>query len=683
MAALLSVIVPAYGVGEYLPACLDSILAQTLTDLEVIVVDDGSPDESGEIADDFASRDSRVRVLHNENEGLGGARNSGARVATGKYITFADSDDLIPPRAYELLVSTLEQTGSDIAAGNTWRYIEGRGNVQSWTHAEAFAETKLRTHIREFPLLIRDRMVWNKVYRHSFWKRGGYQFPHIRYEDYPVTLPAHLDAGSVDVISDKVYLWRQRIAEESITQRSLELDNLTDRVTSALMTLDVADAEGGEIQTRLHSYFTDIDVVTVATALAEGEECDRPAVEELAVTLAGRLHPSDEHTTPLARQIHAAFLRKDFDAAIALAEVRRGGSKADVLKLFMQPSRCMKLPGLLTSLARGGKPKGKTFERPLRSKVLGVVRMDGQTVVQVESRLRRLLLERANTSAHLVAGDRRIPVETHVTAFNGQRATTEVAIPDALVIESSDEAHQLEMTITVGPLTWHGAVNIGSREIPGPEQLSPETWGVVSRWVAGSYHLWVRRVPHDNVADVYVDDESLTVTTSNSSPYAAVLRPAPSRPLVAPLVDGVARFALSDVLDDPADDPVTSRAYRDVVALTQAAVQRLNGGDQQAARLVDEATGDGVGETNSEVIGELESDVVPEGIQPETVDDEEQRAETISAEHQLTRTGIFPLVLHDYTEEPVEFDGKRVMVRRSPSGTAEIHHQLLDHLGRR
>ena len=152
---------------------------------------------------------------------------------------------------------------------------------------------------------------------------------------------------------------------------------------------------------------------------------------------------------------------------------------------------------------------------------------------------------------------------------------------------------------------------------------------------------------------------------------------------MAPLVDGVARFALSDVLDDPADDPVTSRAYRDVVALTQAAVQRLNGGDQLAARLVDEATGDGVGETNSEVIGELESDVVPEGIQPETADDEEQRAETISAEHQLTRTGIFPLVLDDYTEEPVEFEGKRVMVRRSPSGTAEIHHQRLDHLGRR
>lgn len=251
MPPLLSVVVPAYGVGEYLPACLDSILAQTLTDLEVIVVDDGSPDECGEIADDYAAVDERVIVLHTENQGLGPARNEGARVATGKYLTFADSDDLIPPRAYELLVSSLERTGSDIAAGNTWRYIEGKGNVQSWTHAEAFAETRIKTHIREFPTLIRDRMVWNKVFRRSFWDEHGFEFPAIRYEDYPVTLPAHLKATSVDIFTDKVYHWRQRLAENSITQRSLELDNLTDRVVSAELTLDVADAEGGEIAKRL------------------------------------------------------------------------------------------------------------------------------------------------------------------------------------------------------------------------------------------------------------------------------------------------------------------------------------------------------------------------------------------------------------------------------------------------
>lgn len=93
---LVSVVVPAYDVAAYLPACLDSLLAQTHRNLEVVVVDDGSPDDSGAIAEEYAGRDPRVRVVHIVNRGLGGARNEGLRHVRGDVIGFADSDDVVP-----------------------------------------------------------------------------------------------------------------------------------------------------------------------------------------------------------------------------------------------------------------------------------------------------------------------------------------------------------------------------------------------------------------------------------------------------------------------------------------------------------------------------------------------------------------------------------------------------------
>ena len=115
--ALLSVVVPAYQVEEYLAESLESILTQSHSALEVVVVDDGSTDRTGEIADGFAARDPRVRVVHQANAGLGAARNAGTSLSSGDYLAFADSDDLVSAGAYERLLATLERTGSDLAIG--------------------------------------------------------------------------------------------------------------------------------------------------------------------------------------------------------------------------------------------------------------------------------------------------------------------------------------------------------------------------------------------------------------------------------------------------------------------------------------------------------------------------------------------------------------------------------------
>lgn len=111
----LSIIVPVYKVEQYLDKCVESICAQSFTDFELILVDDGSPDRCGQMCEDWTKKDSRVKVLHKQNGGLSDARNAGVEIAQGDYIGFVDSDDYIKPDMYEVLVNNLEQHDADIS----------------------------------------------------------------------------------------------------------------------------------------------------------------------------------------------------------------------------------------------------------------------------------------------------------------------------------------------------------------------------------------------------------------------------------------------------------------------------------------------------------------------------------------------------------------------------------------
>lgn len=115
MDKLLTVIVPVYKVEAYLEKCVDSILEQTYSKLELILVDDGSPDKCPKLCDEYKKKDSRVKVIHKENGGQGSARNMGIDIAQGDYIAFVDSDDYIEPNMYEIMIEALERTGSDMS----------------------------------------------------------------------------------------------------------------------------------------------------------------------------------------------------------------------------------------------------------------------------------------------------------------------------------------------------------------------------------------------------------------------------------------------------------------------------------------------------------------------------------------------------------------------------------------
>ena len=112
---LVSVIIPAYNIEDYIGRCLDSIISQTYKNLEIIVVDDGSRDHTGEILDNYAKKDRRIKVIHKENGGVSSARNKGIEAAEGDYIGFIDGDDLIEPEMYKTLVDLLEEENADIA----------------------------------------------------------------------------------------------------------------------------------------------------------------------------------------------------------------------------------------------------------------------------------------------------------------------------------------------------------------------------------------------------------------------------------------------------------------------------------------------------------------------------------------------------------------------------------------
>ncbi|MBO4723020.1 MAG: glycosyltransferase [Muribaculaceae bacterium] len=120
---MLSVIIPIYNVQDYLARCIDSVLAQTYTDLEIILVDDGSLDTSGDICDEYDIDHRNIRVIHKVNGGLSDARNAGLEVAQGKYVTFIDGDDYVHPRFVEELMRTIEQTSAQIAAC-TWQELK-------------------------------------------------------------------------------------------------------------------------------------------------------------------------------------------------------------------------------------------------------------------------------------------------------------------------------------------------------------------------------------------------------------------------------------------------------------------------------------------------------------------------------------------------------------------------------
>lgn len=178
---MISVIVPVYKVEKYLKRCVRSIQKQTYTDLEIILIDDGSPDACGKICDEFSNEDKRIKVIHKENEGLSAARNTGLQYAMGEYITFVDSDDYISETCYERLINAIEKYETDIAMCGSL-CVDENGKVLS---QDIFEEGKIYTGkeiVNEYVLSLKTS-VWNKLFRKEILINSEFPYGRIHGED--------------------------------------------------------------------------------------------------------------------------------------------------------------------------------------------------------------------------------------------------------------------------------------------------------------------------------------------------------------------------------------------------------------------------------------------------------------------------------------------------------------------
>ncbi len=164
---LLSVIVPVYKVEKYLQRCLDSIINQTYKNLEIILVDDGSPDNSGKICDEYAQKDKRIKVIHQKNKGQGAARNAGIIASKGELITFIDSDDWIECNMYEIMISKLLQYNLDIIkcaiVETDGSKIKRELNHKTTKINVVISENIFDLYFTEFTC----KVIWNGVYKRN------------------------------------------------------------------------------------------------------------------------------------------------------------------------------------------------------------------------------------------------------------------------------------------------------------------------------------------------------------------------------------------------------------------------------------------------------------------------------------------------------------------------------------
>ena len=222
----ISVIVPVYNVEAYVKECLDGLLAQTYPDFEIVAVDDGSTDNSGKILDDYAAKDSRIHVIHEENGGLAHARNAGIAAANGELIACVDGDDTVAPDFLEKLEKPFESGDYDVSVCDMEYHFEDGHTEES--SGGSFSHTNARVYAK---LVLINNSACNKLYKKSLF--DDLPFPDGKlYEDL-ATIPAIIyKAEEVIKVNAPLYYYRQRSGSirHSLSDGIFDIYDAIDRV---------------------------------------------------------------------------------------------------------------------------------------------------------------------------------------------------------------------------------------------------------------------------------------------------------------------------------------------------------------------------------------------------------------------------------------------------------------------
>lgn len=210
----ISIIIPVYNVEKYLNRCIESVVNQSFKELEIILVDDGSPDNCPQMCDDWATKDSRIKVVHKKNEGLGLARNTGMQHATGEYIAFIDSDDYVDLNMYEILYSKAVSRNADIVyCGYKYGLKDGTYEDRNDFETETVFDDKekIEKHSMNYfyPINSRQMMmsVWHSIYKREVIKTEFYSEREVVSEDLHFQLSAILNSKKIVYIPDSLYYY--------------------------------------------------------------------------------------------------------------------------------------------------------------------------------------------------------------------------------------------------------------------------------------------------------------------------------------------------------------------------------------------------------------------------------------------------------------------------------------------
>ena len=220
----ISIILPVYNVANYLNKCMDSILNQTYSNYELIIIDDGSTDNSGKICDEYKLKDNRIQVIHQKNLGLSAARNKGINLSTGKYITFIDSDDFVDNQYIEILYKTILDNKADISICDKNYYSKNKRNISKIIKDYKFEIiSKEETYKRMFLKKGIGFAVWAKLYKTGILKQNKFTEGKL-YEDIFIINSLIESANKIVVTNYNGYYYLKRT--ESITSKKFSKKNM-------------------------------------------------------------------------------------------------------------------------------------------------------------------------------------------------------------------------------------------------------------------------------------------------------------------------------------------------------------------------------------------------------------------------------------------------------------------------
>ncbi|MBR4631854.1 MAG: glycosyltransferase [Elusimicrobia bacterium] len=206
-----SIIVPVYNVEKYLPQCLDSILKQTFTDFECICVNDGSPDNSLAILQEYAKKDDRIKIISQENKGLAGARNTGFKYVQSPYVAFVDSDDWIEKNYLQILYETIEKTNSEIVICNYEEYYEDENKFVPNILPQERKISNNDNLASKISKGYAQPTVWTKIIKMKLLKENDIHFfEGFNNEDSPFTSLVFLLSGKIAYVDNILYFYRIR-----------------------------------------------------------------------------------------------------------------------------------------------------------------------------------------------------------------------------------------------------------------------------------------------------------------------------------------------------------------------------------------------------------------------------------------------------------------------------------------